>query len=770
MQPTKPPQRRATSANDEAEASGELELPVIGMHCANCAANVEKILNKKVEGVRRASVNLATETASVEFDPAVTSLAAMSAVIGEAGFRLILPSDTKDRPNAEAEARAAELERQKRALIVGLVFTIPLFLLSMGRDFGLLGAIGGALWFDWLLAFLASPVQLYTGWAFYVGAYGSLRQRSANMDVLVALGSTVAYAYSLIILLSPSLAGHVYFETSAMIITLIRVGKLLEARARARAVESMSSLVELRPKEARLKTERVQSRRVPIAELRPGDIVVVLPGEQVPVDGKVLVGRSSIDESMLTGESIPVDKSPGQEVFGGTVNLQGRLEVEATGIGEDSALAHIIRLVRRAQGSKAPIQRLADRVSSVFVPAIIAIALVTFSLWWVLGGELVPALIRMVAVLVIACPCALGLATPTAIMVGMGRGARQGVLFKNAESLETAHRLSLVLFDKTGTITEGKPRVTDWVPLGALASDESLSLIASAESGSSHPLAQAVVSWTRDRGLQVQPPEEAETHSGRGIEAVVEGRTVKVGQSGWFEPGLLDDAAREAVERLAYKGKTVMIASIEGVLAGVLAVADSEKPNAGEAIAELHRLGLDTKIVTGDHMRAARAVADRVGIDQVVAGVLPDDKEAVVRQAKEAGHIVGVVGDGINDAPAIARADVGISIGGGTDVAQEASDVTLVGGELGGVARSIRLSRATMRTIRQNLFWAFFYNVALIPVAAGLLHGISWLPRFIADLHPAMAAGAMALSSVTVVLNSLRLNPSRVGRIPTRVR
>ena len=755
-------ENRVEGEPDSGGLAGTIDLPIIGMHCANCAANIEKILNKNVEGVTKASVNLATETATVELDPDVIDLPAMSAAIKKAGFRLILPSEAKDRPNAEAEARAAELERQKRALTVGLIFTVPLFLLSMGRDMGLMGGVGEAAWFDWTLALLATPVQFYTGWAFYVGAWGSLRQRSANMDVLVALGSSVAYAYSLAVLLLPGLSGHVYFETSAMIITLIRVGKLLEARARARAVASISSLVELRPKEARLKTERVASRTVPIDDLRPGDVVVVLPGEQIPVDGKILVGSTSIDESMLTGESLPVDKAPDSEVFGGTVNLQARLEVEATGVGEDSTLAQIIRLVRQAQGSKAPIQRLADRVSAVFVPSIIVIALTTFMLWWILGGEIVPAMIRMVAVLVIACPCALGLATPTAIMVGMGRGARLGVLFKNAESLETAHRLTTVLLDKTGTITEGKPRVTDWVPLGDSDADDLLARIASAEQGSSHPLARAVVKHALESGLELAEPAELENHPGRGIEASVEGRTIKVGRPDWFEAELKEGDTKELIESLASEGKTVILATIDGRLAGCLAVADSEKPGAATAIAELQELGIETWMVTGDHERAARAVAKRVGIEHVVAGVLPEGKEAEVRRAREAGSIVGVVGDGINDAPALARADVGIAIGGGTDVAEEASDITLVGGDLGGMGRSIRLSRATMTTIRQNLFWAFFYNVALIPVAAGALHGVAWLPRFVADLHPAMAAGAMALSSVTVVLNSLRLGRGRL--------
>jgi len=747
-------------------ATQKVDFAVIGMHCANCAANVERLLGQQVEGVSSATVNFATETATVEFEPEEASLEAMESIVRSAGFRLILPASPEDERGdrtSEEAARAEEVKRQRRAFWVGVAFTLPLALLSMGRDLGLLGPFGHATWLIWLFWALATPVQLYTGWAFYQGAVASLRQRSANMDVLVALGSTVAYLYSVAVLLSPSLGGHVYFETSAMIITLIRLGKLLESRARARAVKAISALAELAPTVAHLKIKG-DVKDIPTDQLKPGDEVVVRPGEQVPIDGEVITGTSSVDESMLTGESMPVDKGPGDSVFGATINLQGRIEVRATSVGEETTLAQIIRLVREAQGSKAPIQRLADRASAVFVPAIIVIALITFGAWWALGGAFVPAMLRMVAVLVIACPCALGLATPTAIMVGMGRGASMGILFKNGEALEAAHQVATVLLDKTGTITEGQPVLTDWVPLDADGADRALTLIASAETGTTHPVARAIVDAAKERGLALVEPEQLTARSGLGVEAVVDGHVLRVGQLDWLaREGVASTADLEPrAEDLAAAGKTVVAATIDDTLVGLLAVADREKQGAREAIGELRRLGVDVVMLTGDNERAARAIADRVGLEEVVAGVLPDDKEDHVRRRQGDGHLVAMVGDGINDAPALARADVGIALGTGTDVAREASDVTLVGGDLGGVARAIGLSRATMSTIRQNLFWAFFYNVALIPLAAGAFAWVSALPRVVAELHPAMAAGAMALSSVTVVLNSLRLNLRKV--------
>jgi len=743
-----------------APATRKVDLPVVGMTCTNCSAAVERTLNKKVPGVVAATVNFGTETATVEYDPAVTSLEAMAEAVKKAGYELVLPAGGEEAAaaeDAEAMARAAELRAQQRAFAVGVAFTLPLFVLSMGRDFGLWGGWAHAPWVNWLFLVLATPVQFYTGWGYYQGGFKSLRNRSANMDVLVALGSSVAYVYSLAVVLSPGLGHHVYFETSAMIITLIKLGKLLEARAKGQASAAIRALMDLAPKVAHLE-ENGQERDVPAGQVRPGQVVVVRPGESIPVDGVVVAGLSAVDEAMLTGESVPVDKVEGDSVFGSTVNQQGRLKVRATGVGADTAISQIIRLVRQAQGSKAAIQRLADRVSAVFVPAIIVIALITLAVWWLAGGQFVPALIRMVAVLVIACPCALGLATPTAIMVGTGKGATLGILFKNSEALETAHRLDTVVLDKTGTITQGKPQLTDWQPLDGGDGQQTLALIAAAESASEHPIARAVVEGARQRGVRPGEPQEFEAHSGFGVSARVEGRAVRVGKPDWFQAeGLLDVGHQAQSEALAGQGKTVMFAVIDGRPAGLLAVADQEKPGAAAAIAEIKQLGVTPVMLTGDNRQAAATIAGRVGIAEVEAEVLPDQKEARVRARQEQGRVVGMVGDGINDAPALARADVGIAIGTGTDVAMEASDVTLVGGDLRGVARAIRLSRATMRTIRQNLFWAFFYNLALVPLAAGVLHNVTWLPVFIRDLHPVMAAGAMALSSITVVSNSLRL-------------
>ncbi|MFZ5587349.1 MAG: heavy metal translocating P-type ATPase [Thermodesulfobacteriota bacterium] len=741
------------------------QFPVVGMTCANCAAAVERTLARKVPGVAKADVNFAAETVTVNYDPSLASPQAMAEAVKKAGYELVLPAGGDEQAggmeDAEQLARTAELKAQRRAFAVGLAFTLPLFALSMGRDFGLTGEWSHAPWVNWLFLALATPVQFYTGWGYYEGGYKSVRNGSANMDVLVALGSSTAYLYSLAVLLIPGLGHHVYFETSAVIITLIKLGKLLEARAKGQASSAIRALMDLAPKLAHLEEDGAE-RDVPAGQVRPGQVVVVRPGEAIPVDGVVVAGRSAVNESMLTGESIPVDKAEGDQVFGSTVNQSGRLKVRATGVGADTALSQIIRLVRQAQGSKAPIQRLADQVSAVFVPAIIVIALATLGLWWAIGGEFVPALIRMVAVLVIACPCALGLATPTAIMVGTGKGATMGILFKNSEALETAQRLTTVVLDKTGTITQGRPQLTDWLPIAGQG-DAALGLAAAAESASEHPVARAVVEGARARGAAVGQVEDFEALSGFGVRARVDGRAVRVGKPDWFRAeGLLDADLERRVEALAGQGKTVMLAVVDGAPAGVLAVADQEKPGAAAAIAELKRLGLTPVMLTGDNRQAAAAIAQRVGVAEVEAEVLPDQKEAKVRQRQERGGVVGMVGDGINDAPALARADVGIAIGTGADVAMEAGDVTLVGGDLRGVARAVRLSRATMRTIRQNLFWAFFYNLALVPVAAGALHAVQWLPVFIRDLHPVMAAGAMAMSSVTVVMNSLRLGRARV--------
>lgn len=738
-----------------------VDLPIIGMTCANCVATIERNLRKKVPGLISASVNLATERAAVEFDPRLASIQLIADVIDKAGYKAILPTENAE--DDESKAREVEAVRERRAFIVGFAFSIPLFILSMLRDFGTLGEWAHQSWFNWMLLLLAAPVQFYTGLGFYSGAFKSLRAGSANMDVLVAMGSTVAFVYSTVLTVFPAAGQHVYFETSALIITLIKLGKMLEALAKGRTSRSIRKLMELAAKVAHLVMPDGSEHDVPADQLRQGDMVITRPGERIPVDGEVVAGSSSVDESMLTGESLPVDKEEGARVFGATINLQGLLRIKATGVGAETALEQIISMVRAAQGSKAPIQRLADRVASVFVPAIIAIALVTFVLWWALGQEFVPAMLRLVAVLVIACPCALGLATPTAIMVGTGRGASMGILFKSSEALETAHRLTTVMFDKTGTITKGKPVLTEWISVvnreEGEEGEEGFILAASAEQGSEHPVARAVVEGAKTRGLSLLEVNDFKASSGFGIEAVVDGKRVRVGKPDWFE---LDENVRERVDFLAGQGKTVIVAQADGVIYGLAAVADEEKPGAGDAVEALARLGIESVMLTGDNERAAKAVAEGVGISRVISGVLPGDKERFVHEARDEGKIVAMVGDGINDAPALARANVGIAIGTGTDIAMEASDITLVGGDLGGVAKAIKLSKVTMNTIRQNLFWAFFYNVLLVPVAAGALHWFTWMPSFVRDLHPVLAAAAMAFSSVTVVLNSLRLARKKI--------
>jgi len=743
--------------------TSRVELPITGMTCTNCAATVERALNK-VPGVVQANVNFATERASVEYIPGVASVAAMIHAIEEAGYGVVQAAAREQLEDVEAQARQAEIADQTRKFWVGVAFALPLFLLSMARDLGLVGHWAHAPWVNWLFLALATPVQFYTGWDYYVGSYHALRNRTANMDVLVAMGSTVAYVYSLILLLFPAAGQHVYFETSAVIITLIKLGKLLEARAKGQTGEAIRRLMGLRPKTARVVRDGAEVD-VPVEEVRVGDLVIVRPGERMPVDGVVVEGHSAVDESMLTGEPLPVDKGTGDEVIGATINKQGLLKFEATRVGAETALAQIVRLVQEAQGSKAPIQRLADQVAGVFVPAVILIALATFAVWWAVGGQFTPAMIRLVAVLVIACPCALGLATPTAIMVGTGKGAELGILFKNSAALETAHRLQSVVLDKTGTLTVGKPAVTDIVTQDTEheTRDTILRLAASAERGSEHPLGQAIVAEAEARGLALAEPQNFEAVPGKGIRAQVDGHRVLVGKPEWItqEGVTLGDLA-VGVERLQAEARTAMVAAVDGQAAGILGVADTLKEGSAEAVAELHRLGLEVVMLTGDNRRTAEAIATQVGMDRVVAEVLPADKSAQVKQLQEDGRLVGMVGDGINDAPALAQADVGIALGTGADVAMETADVTLMRGDLRAVPQALALSRATMRTIKQNLFWAFFYNVILIPVAAGALYPVPWAPDVLRQLHPVLAAFAMAFSSVTVVSNSLRLKRVRL--------
>ncbi len=745
-------------------ATAKLEMPVTGMTCANCAANIERALNKKTAGVVTAAVNFATERVSVEYVPGVVNADDIVTAIEKAGYGAIPPEEGIEEEDAEQKARDVEIKDQTRKFAVGVLFALPLFVVSMGRDFGLIGQWSHAPWVNWLFWALATPVQFYTGWDYYQGGLKSLRNKSANMDVLVAMGSSVAYFYSLAVILFPALGGHVYFETSAVIITLIKLGKMLESRTKGRTGGAIRKLIGLRPKTATILDNDVE-KEVPLTRVTVGDTVIVRPGERIPVDGRVLDGHSAVDESMLSGEPLPVDKQPGDTVVGGTINGHGLLRFSATRVGKETALAQIIRLVQEAQGSKAPIQALADKVAAIFVPAIIGIALLVFILWWSISGEFVPAMIRLVAVLVIACPCALGLATPTAIMAGTGKGAEKGILFKSSEALETATRLNTIVLDKTGTITMGKPAVVDIIPLKPIceSEDELLKLAASVEKGSEHPLGKAIVKEAKSRQMVLFEPRDFKASGGFGVEATVDGGPVMVGKPGWFEElGSDIEIDRDRIHALQAEGKTVMVVAKDRTFCGLIAVSDTLKPESKEAIQQLHDQHLKVVMLTGDNQQTAQTIADQVNIDDILAEVKPDEKSARVKDLQQNGERVGMVGDGINDAPALAQADVGLAIGTGTDVAIETAGVILSSGSLNGVPRAIRLSRATMNTIKQNLFWAFGYNVILIPIAAGILYPFESLPIMLRQLHPILAALAMAFSSISVVTNSLRLYRAKI--------
>jgi Cu+-exporting ATPase len=746
-------------------AVSKVEIPVTGMTCANCAINIERALRRKVPGVVNAAVNFAAETALVEYIPSVSDIDDMVAAIQAAGYGAVVPEESEEQIDAEQAARNAEIRDQTRKFIVGVAFALPLFGLSMARDFGLLGMWSHAAWVNWLFWALATPVQFYTGWDYYKGGLKSIRNRSANMDVLVAMGSSVAYFYSVAVLFFPVLGDHVYFETSAVIIALIKLGKMLESRTKGRTGGAIRKLIGLRPKTATILENGVE-REIPLTGVKVGDLVMVRPGERIPVDGVVLEGQSAVDESMLSGEPLPVDKRSGDMVIGGTINGEGLLTFTATRVGKETALAQIIRLVQEAQGSKAPIQALADKVAAVFVPGLITLAFIVFVIWWGLTGQFVPAMIRLVAVLVIACPCALGLATPTAIMAGTGKGAENGILFKSSEALETAAKLDTIVLDKTGTITEGKPKVVDVIPLPPQCgtAQDLLKLAASAEKGSEHPLGKAIVTYAVEGGLGLVAPQEFKASGGFGVQAKINGEMVRVGKPGWFSKtlGLSLDGVRERIAELQAQGKTVMLVANDDRLFGLIAVADTLKPESRQAIQYLHEQDLRVVMLTGDNVETARSIAQQVHIDEIFAEVKPDEKSSKIKELQDAGRRVGMVGDGINDAPALAQAEVGMAIGTGTDVAIETADVILSSGNLTGVSKAIQLSRTTMTTIKENLFWAFGYNVILIPIAAGILYPFESLPHFLRQLHPILAALAMAFSSVSVVSNSLRLYKAKI--------
>ena len=740
-------------------ATQRLDLPITGMHCAACAGRIEDGL-QGLAGVREAQVNFATAKAAVHFDPGVVDRQDMQRKIEEIGYGV--PNvDAADPMDLERLARAAEIRDLSIKFMVSLGLGIPVMLGSMP---GLFPWAPTWLQQSLVLLVLATPVQFWVGWTFYLAAWAALRQKSADMSTLIALGTSAAYAYSAVVAFLPQaftalgVGTHVYFDTAVMILALIVLGRLLEARARGQTSEAIRRLMGLQARTARV-WRGGNTVDIPVGDVAVGDLVLVRPGEKVPVDGDITEGRSALDESMLTGESLPLDKTVADAVFGGTLNRTGSFTLRAERVGSETVLAQIVRLVEEAQGSKAPIQRLADRVARVFVPAVMAVAVLTFGAWLVWGPApaIAFALLNFVAVLIIACPCALGLATPTAIRVGTGKGAELGILFKSGPALETAHTLQAVVLDKTGTLTQGEPSVTDVATHNGFAESEVLRLAASAERASEHPVAQAIVAAARAGDLELEAASGAEAVPGRGITAVVGSQSVLIGNQDFMSQSDVPlGKLQEIAERMAVEGKTPVFVALNGRAAGIIAVSDTLKPHSREAVAALRRLGLEVLMLTGDHLRSAEAVARQVGIDTVLAGVLPDQKAAQVKRLQAQGKCVAVVGDGINDAPALAQADVGIAIGTGTDVALAAADVSLISGDLRGVAAAIRLSRRTMRTIRQNLFWAFIYNLLGIPVAAGILY-----PVFGVSLNPAFAAAAMALSSVSVVCNSLLLKRFR---------
>ena len=767
-------------------------IPVSGISCASCVATIEGALGK-TPGVVSAAVNLATNVATVEFVPATVTVQELRRAIRDVGYEPLDTVEGASMADYEKAAREQEIRTLKRKLTVGIILAAPVFLGSMHHWFPW---VPSALQNFWVLLALTTPVQFWVGAQFYRGFWASLRHGTSDMNTLIAVGTSSAYLYSLAMTLAPDffrargITPAVFYETATVIITLILLGRLLEAIAKGRTSEAIKRLMGFQAKTARI-LRNGEEHDIAVEAVRIGELVIVRPGEKIPVDGVVREGASAVDESMLTGESLPVEKRPGDQVVGATLNKTGMFKFEATKVGKDTVLAQIIRLVEEAQGSKAPIQRMADYVASIFVPTVIGIAVLTFLLWLAFGPSpaFLFALLNFVAVLIIACPCALGLATPTAIMVGTGKGAEQGILIRGGESLELAHKIQTIVFDKTGTLTKGQPEVTDILcqgaellrnaecgmrnekgegeksairnPQSAIAAEprELLRLAASLERGSEHPLGEAILEKAKSGGGALSEVEEFEAIPGHGVRGKVDGRMVLLGNARLMqESGIPLGELAEKAEGFASQGKTPMFVAVDGEAAGVIAVADTLKDHSVEAVRALYRLGVEVVMITGDNRRTAAAIARQAGIERVLAEVLPDQKAEEVKKLQAEGRVVAMVGDGINDAPALARADVGIAIGTGTDVAIEASDITLIGGDLRGVVTAIELSKRTLRTIKQNLFWAFIYNVIGIPVAAGVLY-----PFFGILLNPMLASIAMAMSSVSVVSNSLRLRRFRPG-------
>lgn len=745
------------SAEEEMELR-EVTIPIGGMTCASCAAAIERQV-KKLQGVEEINVNLATEKAKVRYNPYKTRISEIKGAIKKAGYRA-LEIESGEQIDVEKEKRQKEMKTLWNKFIISAVFSIPLLYIAMGHMLGLplpsfVDPMENPLNFALTQLLLTIPVVI-AGNKFYSIGIKSLLRGNPNMDSLIAIGTGAAILYGIygIVEIAQgnfSFANDLYFETAGVIITLILLGKYLEAVSKGKTSEAIKKLMGLQPKTATV-IQDGKEMNIPIEEVEVGDILLVRPGEKMPVDGTVVEGHSSVDESMLTGESIPIEKHIGDKVVGASINKNGTLQFKATKVGKDTALAQIIKLVEDAQGSKAPIAKLADVISGYFVPIVIAIAILSGIAWYLAGSTGVFALSIFIAVLVIACPCALGLATPTAIMVGTGKGAEYGVLIKGGAPLETTHEIKTIVFDKTGTITEGKPKVTDVVTSNKYSQDELLSIAASAEKGSEHPLGEAIVKEAEEKGLKLRKVSKFQAIPGHGIEVQIEGKEILLGNKKLLDERGIQIILQEASDRLASEGKTPMFIAIEGSLAGIIAVADVVKESSAEAINKLHDLGIEVAMITGDNKRTAQAIAKQVGIDIVLAEVLPQDKANEVKKLQDTGKKVAMIGDGINDAPALAQAEVGIAIGSGTDVAMESADIVLMKSDLMDVVTAIQLSKATIRNIKQNLFWAFGYNTLGIPIAAGVLY-IFGGPL----LNPMFAAAAMSLSSVSVLTNALRL-------------
>ncbi|TWT27307.1 heavy metal translocating P-type ATPase [Planomicrobium sp. CPCC 101110] len=729
------------------------ELDITGMTCAACATRIEKGLSR-LEGVAAANVNLALEKATIEFNPSELAVADIIAKVEKLGYGAHQKRDDQE----QVDHREKAIQEQKRKFIISALLSLPLLWTMLGHfSFTSFLYVPEILMNPWIQMLLATPVQFYIGKQFYVGAYKALRNGSANMDVLVVLGTSAAYFYSVYQAVVTSGTHHsaqLYFETSAVLITLIILGKLFEAKAKGRSSEAIKKLMGLQAKTAVVLRSGIE-KEVALEEVVIGDTLLVKPGEKIPVDGEVLEGTTAVDESMLTGESLPVDKAAGDVLYGSTINSNGFIHMKATKVGRDTALAHIIKVVEDAQGTKAPIQRLADKISGIFVPIVVGIAILTFLIWyiWVDPGNFTPALEVLIAVLVIACPCALGLATPTSIMAGSGRSAEMGILFKGGEHLEQTQSIDTVVIDKTGTVTHGKPELTDILPADGQDEEKLLSLMGAAEKQSEHPLAQAIVQGIQEKGIELGKVQFFEAIPGYGVQATVSGQGVVIGTRKLMQQYGIDIApVLPAMEALESEGKTAMLAAINGQYAGMVAVADTVKDTSREAVRRLQEMNIRVIMMTGDNERTAQAIGKEVGVDAVIAEVLPEGKAEEVKKLQQQGKKVAMVGDGINDAPALATADVGMAIGTGTDVAMEAADITLIRGDLNSIAEAILMSRKTMRNIKQNLFWAFAYNTLGIPIAA------------VGLLAPWLAGAAMAFSSVSVVLNALRLQRVRLEK------